>query len=79
VLWANPTGSIVKRYIEAYEMVRDRTPKPLVTWIYGPSTRTKADLAERIEEMGFPVFEHLESAVKALGLAYKYAQIRQRA
>lgn len=72
VLWANPTGIIVSSYLKAYERIKDRVRKPIATWIYGPDSEVAADLAQQIEEMGFPVFNSPEKCVQALGLAWEY-------
>jgi acetyltransferase len=77
VLWANPSGHIVERYVEAYESLRGVYDKPLVSWIYGPSADLASDLAGRLEEMGFPVFSSPETGIKSLGLAWKYAKWRR--
>jgi acyl-CoA synthetase (NDP forming) len=79
VLFANPSEGIIERYVEAYEAARDRSRKPLATWIYGPDAVTIMELGERIEDMGFPVFDRPESAIKALGLAYRYRKFKERA
>ena len=79
VLWANPSGNIVKRYLEAYEALRGANSKPLVSWVYGPNPELSSELAARLEDMGFPVFRSPESAIKALGLAWRYAQWKRRA
>jgi acyl-CoA synthetase (NDP forming) len=76
VLWADSTGMNRDAYIKAYEEVKDRGQKPLVSWVYGPNKRLVRDTAERLEDLGFPVFSHLERAIKAMGLAFRYAQIR---
>ena len=76
VLWADPNGYVVPMYLEAYRELKTGYPKPVATWIYGPNTRTVADLAESLEGLGFPVFTDLKTSIKALGLAYKYAQIK---
>ena len=72
VLWANPTGIIVSSYLKAYERIKDRVRKPIATWIYGPNSEVAADLTQRIEEMGFPVFNSPEKCVQALGSAWAY-------
>jgi acyl-CoA synthetase (NDP forming) len=76
VLWANPTDIIVSSYLKAYERIKDRVRKPIATWIYGPDSEVAADLAKRVQDMGFPVFNTPEKCVQALGLAYRYSQIR---
>jgi acyl-CoA synthetase (NDP forming) len=65
--------------VEAYEAVRNRIRKPLATWIYGPNPATIKALGERLEGMGFPVYETPESAVKALGLAWRYRNMKESA
>jgi acyl-CoA synthetase (NDP forming) len=79
VLWANPVGSIIGRYVEAYEAVRNRLRKPLVTWVYGPNAATALELRERLEDMGFPVFDKPETAIRALGLASRYKRFKESA
>jgi acyl-CoA synthetase (NDP forming) len=79
VLWANPSGGIVGKYVEAYEAVRKRLRKPLVTWIYGPKAARVMELREQLEDMGFPVFDKPESAIKALGLAFRYKKFKESA
>lgn len=76
VVWANPAEGIFNRYLEVYERIRERIEKPVATWIYGPSSEASAEMAKRIEEMGFPVFNSPEKCVRALGLAYQYSRIR---
>jgi len=48
-----------------------------VTWIYGPNPSSTRSLKERVEDLGFPVFDEPERCVKALGMAYRYTQIRK--
>jgi acyl-CoA synthetase (NDP forming) len=76
-LWADPNGYVLPMYIEAYRELKTGYPKPVATWIYGPNTRTVADLTESLENLGFPVFTDLKTSIKALGLAYIYAQIKK--
>ncbi|MGD9031749.1 MAG: CoA-binding protein [Desulfobacteraceae bacterium] len=76
VMWADATGTNRDAYIEAYEEVKDHDQKPLVSWVYGPNRRLVRDTAERLEDLGFPVFSHPERAIKAMGLALRYARIR---
>jgi len=78
VLWASPKREILGRYIEAYELVKERFDKPVATWIYGPDPQLIAELRSQIEEMGFPVFEEPETCIKAIGLAVKYTRIREK-
>ena len=72
VLWANPNDVIVGSYLKAYERIRNRVRKPIASWVYGPSVEVAADLTQRIEDMGFPVFNSPEKCVQALGMAWEY-------
>ncbi|UCF57866.1 MAG: CoA-binding protein [Deltaproteobacteria bacterium] len=78
VLWADSPGNNTDAYIKAYEDIQGDHRKPLATWIYGPNVRMVAELTERMEDLGFPVFSKPETSIKALGLALKYAQIKER-
>lgn len=73
IAWANPSGGVIENYLRAYRYVHGRHKKPLATWIYGPESKAVQELGFQLEDMGFPVFRELETAVKALGLALRYA------
>jgi len=77
VVWADARGKNDKAYLEAYEAIKGLVSKPVVTWIYGPNPSNTRTLKERVENMGFPVFNDPEHCIKALGMAYRYAQIRK--
>jgi len=77
VMWADARGKNEKAYLEAYETLSGRFPKPVVTWIYGPNPSSIRTLKERLEDMGFPVFDEPERCVRALGMLYRYTQIRK--
>jgi acyl-CoA synthetase (NDP forming) len=77
VMWADPGRYMKAMYLEAYEQLKARHAKPTATWLYGPDTSMIAELAERLENLGFPVFSNLKTSIKALGLACKYANIRK--
>jgi acyl-CoA synthetase (NDP forming) len=77
VLWADSTGMHTESYIKAYEEVKGDTQKPLVSWVYGPDKGLVRDIAERLEYLGFPVFSDPETAIKAMGLAFRYTRIRE--
>lgn len=76
VLWHEAQGKNQKAYLDAYDRLRETARKPVVTWIYGPSSDMVRDLTEKIEDLGFPVFAEPERCMKALGLAYQYAKSR---
>ncbi len=76
VIWADPTGNNTEAYLEAYDRLSRAHQKPVATWIYGPELSMARDLANRLEAMGYPVFSDPETAVKALGLAFRYSQVK---
>jgi len=76
IIWANASEYIIENYIKAYEGIMGRFTKPVATWIYGPDSCAVRETAFRLEHMGFPVFKQVETAVKALGLAFQYARNR---
>ena len=71
IVWVDPAGEMSSEYIKTYEELRS-LKKPVATWIYGPRTPVVRDLTEQLVNMGFPVFNELETAIKALGIAYQY-------
>ena len=72
ILWANPKGDIIPNYLKAYEAIKEKHQKPIATWIYGPDRTAIKELGVQLEDMGFPVFRDVETAVKALGLAFQF-------
>lgn len=77
VVWADAKGKNDKAYLEAYENMKGRFPKPVATWVYGPNPSKIRGLKERIEDLGFPVFDEPEHCIKALGMAYRYTRLRR--
>jgi acetate---CoA ligase (ADP-forming) len=73
VIWADAKGNNTKAYVEGYEALKENLHKPVVTWVYGPNIAMTRDVAARLESLGFPVFSEPERCIKALGLAYRYA------
>jgi acyl-CoA synthetase (NDP forming) len=78
VLWADSTGMSIDAYVKAYEEVKDRYQKPLVSWVYGPDKRLVSETSKRLEDLRFPVFSDPETCIKAMGLAFQYAQVKRR-
>jgi acyl-CoA synthetase (NDP forming) len=75
VLWADSTGMSTESYVKAYEELKGHTQKPLISWVYGPDKGLVRDIAERLEDLGFPVFSNPETAIRAMGLAFRYTRI----
>jgi acyl-CoA synthetase (NDP forming) len=73
VIWTSPFKEFVEEYLKFYGELRGSHQKTIATWIYGPSIPLINDMSSRIEDLGFPVFSELETAIKALGIAYQYS------
>ena len=73
ILWADPGGASVEDYTETYRKLRGISKKPVAIWVYGPRLPSKNDITRNLEDLGFPVFTDLETAIKAIGAAYQYA------
>lgn len=73
IIWTSPFEKFVEEYLNFYEGIKGNSQKTIATWIYGPSIPLFNDMACRMEDLGFPVFSNIETAVKALGIAYQYA------
>lgn len=75
VLWADPSGeATVKIYTELYHELRLASEKPIATWIHGPDNAITEELANRLEKMGFPVFSDPATAIKVVGVAFRFAR-----
>jgi acyl-CoA synthetase (NDP forming) len=72
VIWADPTGILTEDYVKIFRESAGGYRKPIATWIYGPRLPIKNEVTRRLEDLGFPVFQDLEMAIKALGIAYQY-------
>jgi len=73
VIWTSPFKEFVEEYLKFYGELRGSHQKTIATWIYGPSIPLINDMSSRMEDLGFPVFSELETAIKALGIAYQYS------
>ncbi len=73
VIWTSPFKEFVEEYLKFYGELRGSHQKTIATWIYGPSIPLINDMSSRMEDLGFPVFSELETAIKALGMAYQYS------
>jgi acetyltransferase len=73
ILWADPAGAFVEGYTKIFRKLRGISQKPVAIWVYGPQLPSIYDLTHNLEDLGFPVFSDLETAIKAIGAAYQYA------
>jgi acyl-CoA synthetase (NDP forming) len=72
-IWTSPFEEFVEKYLRFYEGIRRNDQTTIATWIYGPSIPLINEMARRMEDLGFPVFSNIETAMKALGVACHYA------
>ena len=73
VIWTSPFKEFVEEYLRFYGELQGNHQKTIATWIYGPSIPLINEMSGRMEDLGFPVFSDLETAIKALGMAYQYS------
>jgi acyl-CoA synthetase (NDP forming) len=78
IIWASPFKEFVEEYLRFYHELKGTYRKTIATWIYGPSISLIHQLANGLEDLGFPVFSDIETAVKALGIAYQYSLRKER-
>jgi acyl-CoA synthetase (NDP forming) len=71
--WANPAGASVEDYTKIYRRLHGTCQKPVAIWIYGPRLPIIYDITCNLEDLGYPVFSDLETAIKGIGVAYQYA------
>jgi acetyltransferase len=73
IIWTSPFKEFVEEYLRFYEKLRGNYQTTIATWIYGPSVSLINEMSGRMEDLGFPVFSDVETAIKALGIAYQYS------
>ena len=78
ILWVDYAGGLVKPYEMVYKQLKGKHHKPLVTWLYGPNPRVVAEMRQRMEELGFPVFHSPETSMRALGMALRFQNLTHR-
>lgn len=75
VIWTGPSSEFMEKYLPIYREFQGNG-KPIASWIYGPRLPFVREMTCRLEELGFPVFPDIETAMKALGMASQYAKIK---
>ena len=73
VIWTSPFKEFVEESLKFYVPLRGNYQKTIATWIYGPSVPLINEMSGRMEDLGFPVFSDVETAMKALGIAFQYS------
>ena len=65
-------------YIPILNELKRPEGKPIVFWIYGTNREMMNQTCLKFEENGYPVYLHIETAIKALGAMYQYRKIISR-
>lgn len=73
VIWTGPSGEFMEEYLKIYRGLQGNR-KPIASWVYGPRVPLVHEIVRQLEDLGFPVFSDIEMAIKALGVASRYAK-----
>lgn len=73
VIWTGPSGEFMEEYLKIYRGLQGNR-KPIASWVYGPRVPLVHEMVRQLEDLGFPVFSDIEMAIKALGVASRYAK-----
>jgi acetyltransferase len=65
--------------MEFFADLRRKISKPVTMWLYGQRLAALTEWAADLDRIGLPVYSEWETAVKALGAAFQYAQIKAKA
>lgn len=68
---------IVEPIVAMFVRLKQRTSKPFVVWIYGMQLTAMEEMVRQLEANGIPAYLDFETAVKALGIAARYAAMRR--
>jgi acetate---CoA ligase (ADP-forming) len=75
ILWVDHAGELIETYETAFERMKEVCRKPVVTWLYGADRARIDNMRERLEELGFPVFQDPETCIRALGIALTFKNL----
>ncbi len=75
ILWVDHAGELIETYETAFKRMKEVCRKPVVTWLYGPDRARIDNMRERLEELGFPVFQDPETCIRALGMALTFKNL----
>ena len=75
ILWTASMPEI-PAIVDTFRRLRHRVSKPIVVWIYSTKLAVAQELRRELETLGLPTYSNLETAVKALGVAAEYAQVK---
>ena len=68
--------SPIQPLLEMFDSMMENISKPVAIWIYGPRLFSVAEMSRHLEARGLPTYFELETAVRALGMAARYAKVR---
>jgi acetyltransferase len=67
---------LVPAFMAMFDRLEPHITKPVVAWIYGMELPAMESLARMLGDRGVPSFLEIETAIKALGAAARYREIR---
>ena len=73
ILWADPAGASVEDYTKIYRKLHGILKSLSRSGSTVRNYQSSYDITYNLEDLGFPVFSDLETAIKAIGVAYQYA------
>jgi acetyltransferase len=68
----------IETCIGLFQDVKQRLCKPIAIWDFGLDLPYTIEQRQKLEDKDIPVYSEIEDAVRALGIAYRYSQIRSR-
>ena len=69
---APPVGTTVSMLAR----LKQRISKPMAVWMYGPRMHFRDKLSRQLEAFGLPAYLEMETAIRALGIAARYAKVK---
>ena len=61
-------------YLPILNEVKKPEGKPVVFWIYGTNREMMDQACFKLEQNGYPVYQHIGAAIRALGAMYQYKE-----
>ncbi len=68
---------IVEPIVEMLVRLMENRSKPVVIWVYGMQLTPMQEMMRQLEAQGLPAYIDFETAIKALGAAARYVEIRR--
>jgi acetyltransferase len=77
VIWVTLTSEI-PAIVGMFRRLKQQTSKPMTVWVYSTKLSVREELSRELEAIGVPNYFNLETAVKALGIAARYARVKSQ-